>query len=265
MDFSPRDDFSVLSELKHLKAVRAHGLALPDSFLINAGANGTLEELCLSSPRFSIDAISTFVKMNKNISQLKWTDAANLATCMHEFSALTHMKKMSLYSSKLSDDGLIALKDMHDLVFLDMSNNSIHGDGLQHITGCKMLRQLSLNKNHIEGQHLSYIAPLRSLECLTLDYNPIDDDGVQHLAELTNLKLLGLRDTNITDRCIPSLGRLSNLKSIYISRTLISESGIEKLCHMLQKVSIIGVSQKQLTAESVARLKNQFPKVYFDM
>jgi internalin A len=89
---------------------------------------------------------------------------------------------LQLNNQDITDEELVHLKGMKKLFSLDLKHNSIHGEGLLHLTG--------LDISHLNLQH-----------------NPIDDSGIQYIQALKKLEFLDIWWTNISKKGVRKLQR----------------------------------------------------------
>lgn len=134
-----------------------------------------------------------------------------------------NLKQLSLQDNEITD--ISGLKDMTNLVRLDLDNNKITSIG-----------------NNLDN--------LKNLITLYLRDNPIGDDSIPSLTKLTNLEALHLRKTNITD--ISELTKLPKLHRLYIDKNKLKENYFEEV-KKLANVNTLYVGNINL--EQFARLK----------
>ncbi len=103
-----------------------------------------------------------------------------------------------LSGKDLTDDGLVHLKEVSNLVWLNLANTKITDEGLRQLSDIKTLKRLHLENTQIGDAGLAYLAGLENLEYLNLYGTQVSDAGLEHLKGLKNLKKLYLWQSNAT-------------------------------------------------------------------
>ncbi len=127
-----------------------------------------------------------------------------------------------------SDDDLKLIADLTKLESLCLSDTSITGAGLVHLSGLKNLRELTLPPTFTDAG-MSHIQEFTALERLKLVGTQITDDGMKHLRGLKRLYYLDLCNTQITDAGIVHLRGLTNLVVVDLGGTRITGAGLQHL------------------------------------
>jgi hypothetical protein len=114
----------------------------------------------------------------------------------------------------VKDDELALLKDMPNLV------------------------ELNLGGLNITDASLVYIKPLVNLVRLQLHRTKISDAGLANLTGLTKLVSLNLYDTQVTDAGIQQLKNCKALKKLYVWQTKVTEIGAKQLAAAIAGIDI---------------------------
>src|SRR5262249_15608921 len=105
----------------------------------------------------------------------------------------THLEVSYLQSEgKFTDDYLIPLKDLKDLVHLDLAGKPLTDASLAHLKVW-----ISWTSRHLKR-------------------TPIADKGWEQLKALTNLESLNLYGTRVTDQVLSALKDMKKLKKLYL-------------------------------------------------
>lgn len=104
----------------------------------------------------------------------------------------------SLQGKDVKDDDLAALKDMPNLVELNLGNTAITDAGLVHIRPLTNLTRLQLHKTKITDAGLENLKGLEKLTSLNLYGTEVTDKGLEHLRGLKNVKKLYVWQTKVT-------------------------------------------------------------------
>lgn len=128
-----------------------------------------------------------------------------------------------LSGKDVGDEGLAHLKEVGNLVWLNLRGTKITDAGLEHLSQIKTLTRLHLEKTGITDAGLSHLAGLENLEYLNLYGTKITDAGLEQLKGLKKLKKLYVWQTDVTkDGAEKLIGEISDL---YINRGADAEPG----------------------------------------
>lgn len=86
-----------------------------------------------------------------------------------------------------------------DAVVVQMANEDVTDETLQHLAGMKSLRELDIAGSKVSDAGLNHLAGLMTLERLILSRTQITDAGLKPLLDqLPKLRLLDVRETGVT-------------------------------------------------------------------
>jgi hypothetical protein len=137
-----------------------------------------------------------------------------------------------------TDEDLSVLKDIPDVVSLDIAYNKTDGSALVHLAAMKRLRWLWLHNNRIKDQHLKHIRRLSNLRRLDACHTQIGDVGLHTISQLSNLEVLCLDDTNVSDAGLIHIAKLKKLRQLWLANTYVTRAGIERLKKAMPKTRI---------------------------
>ena len=139
----------------------------------------------------------------------------------------TSLTNLDLSGKSLNDSDIEKLRQMRNLISLDLTNNQISDiSALEELTN---LTWLSLRSNQISD--ISALRGLNNLTILELASNQISD--ISPLKDLTNLTWLSLALTQISD--ISALEGLINLSELYLGLNQINDiSALKNLTNLAE-------------------------------
>lgn len=121
-----------------------------------------------------------------------------------------------LLGSNVTDKSLGPLKDIINLVELNLAGTKVTDAGLANIEGLTNLTRLHLEKTEVTDAGLERLKRLENLSYLNLYGTAITDTGLEHIKDLTHLKHLYVWQTKVTDAGVTNL--LKALPKLDISR-----------------------------------------------
>jgi hypothetical protein len=168
-------------------------------------------------------------------------DSKITGACLARLSQLPNLRYLDFWMTRLDEDNLKYLKNMHKLEALNLSDSSADTTGMKHVSACTGLKRLYLNWNKkLIDEDLTYLIPLNNLQLLHLRSTPVTDRGMPALARMKRLKTLSLLETKVTADGIYMLKPL-HLQKLTISDHSYSAAQIQKLKEVC--VDIEGVKQ----------------------
>jgi hypothetical protein len=100
------------------------------------------------------------------------------------------------------------------------------------------LVELNLGGTNITDSSLVHIKPLTNLVRLQLHRTKVSDAGLANLAGLSKLVSLNLYDTAVTDNGIMQLKELKKLKRLYVWQSKVTEPGAKQLASAIPGIDI---------------------------
>jgi hypothetical protein len=124
---------------------------------------------------------------------------------------------------KFSDEHLTPLKDLKDLVHLNLRGQPVTDASLVHLKGLTSLTRLHLEKTQIT------------------------DKGLDNLKGLTNLEYLNLYGTAVSDAGLSALKEMKKLKNLYLWQTKVTPAGAAELKKTLTQCDInLGIDETKV-------------------
>jgi Leucine-rich repeat (LRR) protein len=131
------------------------------------------------------------------------------------------------------------------LTTLDASNSKVTDYGLLQLKQFPHLAQVNITGLQITGSGIDGLASLNELRELTAVFVKIGmPDGWEKLGKLSQIERLDLRSSNITDAEIHYLMSLSALKELNVSNTRITDAGLAELAK-LPNLEILWIAGNQ--------------------
>jgi hypothetical protein len=149
------------------------------------------------------------------------------------------LQSLLLGGCDITDAGLAYLRNLTWLEHLDLSCNSISGEGLAHLERMLLLERLEVWGCDLTEAGLAHLPPLPSLRDLAISLHlELPDSALVDLDKLIALESLDLHSTPIGDGALAHLKKLRNLRHLNVSYTKISQNGAAELCAALPRCQI---------------------------
>lgn len=139
-------------------------------------------------------------------------------------ATLKNLKKLDLYSNKISGRIPSELYKLDKLEYLNLSINQLNGGLSEDIGNLKNLRELGLMMNSLSGNIPDIICTLTNLEGINLGDNNFSGSIPANIGNLKKLKALSLDSNGMTGEIPRSMTKLSNLESVSLLKNKFSGS-----------------------------------------
>ena len=214
-------------------------------------------------------------------SQIGWADEAaalaeieKLGGVVRQIAQNVDDKEAAFHLSgkELTDEGLMHLKEIPNLVWLNLANTKITDDGLKHIANIKTLKRLHLEKTQIGDAGLAHLKGLAELEYLNLYGTQVTDAGLDHLQSLEKLEKLFLWQSKATSAGVAKLGESLAKAEINIGAELKKPPKVmakgqyvrvrlegDKRILQLAEVQVLDVAGAELQKSATARQSSTYP------
>lgn len=123
----------------------------------------------------------------------------------------------------ITDQGMLLVKPLNDLVDLDLRFTQVGDPGISLIGSRKIQRLWLAN---ISDQGMKLLTRFPDLRELYLSQTSIGDLGIVQIKGLRHLEVLDISRTGVGDRGLSELVRMKSLKSIYLDKSNVTEEGV---------------------------------------
>ena len=183
-------------------------------------------ELALDTSHESIDT---------NYASFLKTDAATVSAYLIAPSVTA---ELALPDADLDDDAFRSIGTCKNLIWLDISGNTLSSNRLVNLESCEKLTQLFACRCRFDLETLNQLSRITTLEELDLTGTDLTDQGLLELAVLPSLKILSLGRTEISDAGIAHLSQFKNLESVDLTGTAVTAAGLSRLKAAMPKLII---------------------------
>lgn len=170
-----------------------------------ADVDGWLSLRSMSQPDRLVLAAQGEVKVLKRTGDEVFARNATLRFVKPVDGIFPGLETLSIEHNRISDAGLLHLKDLPRLQHIYLRGNSITGTGLKSLRAMKNLRTLSASACPLTEAGLMEIGALTTLHTLDLSSTPLQGAWLRHLKDLRGLHKLHVENAQITDEVVLTL------------------------------------------------------------
>jgi hypothetical protein len=151
---------------------------------------------------------------------------------------LTHLSRVDLSGTRITDAGLVHLQGLTKLESLDLGGTQVSDAGVVHLQGLAKLDSLDLSETQVPDAGLAHLKKLQNISFLNLARTRVTDAGLIHLASLSKLSSLDLTLTPVTDAGLAHLKGLVRLSTLHLLGTKVTNAGLKMLEQASPNLSI---------------------------
>ncbi|MCC7419905.1 MAG: serine/threonine protein kinase [Planctomycetaceae bacterium] len=111
------------------------------------------------------------------------------------------------HAPSVTDDDLVRLAGIRNLISLHLGHTEVTNSGLRHLQGISSLYMLLLQGTHVTAEGITQLSRLPNLQCLGIDAQVARDGKLRTIFRIPTLRTVAIYD--LTDRELTSFERLS--------------------------------------------------------
>jgi hypothetical protein len=139
-------------------------------------------------------------------------------TDLRELAQLPHLTHLDLSLTRVTDQGMLELKNAPGIVDLNLYYAELVTDeGMSAIKGWKKLKRLNVRGAKISDTTLEHISGIATLESVDVGFALVTDVGIERLASLPNLKELSIGGNEMGDIGLQALRQIRGLTYLDLS------------------------------------------------
>ncbi|MFM9874445.1 MAG: hypothetical protein ACKVQS_13400 [Fimbriimonadaceae bacterium] len=127
-------------------------------------------------------------------------------------------------NSAIVDSDLAAIKNLQNLVVLELYLTSITDQAMEHLVNLP-LEVLSVNQTQLGDKGLETIGKIKTLRRLELFDTKVTDAGLTHLSNLPLFRI-DLSKTAVTNAGMTDVAKINGLERLIVNQTAISDEGL---------------------------------------
>jgi Leucine-rich repeat (LRR) protein len=252
------EGMSWVARLNALRSLDFSRSQITDKTLTFLANFSKLKELNLSGTKITDLGLTHVGKLTKlQMVDLSDTEVSDIG--LASISNLVNLKSIDLENCvQFQDAGLICLRLLTSLRWLNLNNSRVGDAGLAHIRGLRAMRALRLGSTLVTDAGAQNLSGLTGLEVLDLSCTDVTSEGVSYLADLTQLHELNLEGTLVDDQCVKYLQKLTRLRHLNLNGTMITAEALPLLATlpMLEHLSMVGTGVNYLDLIKLAEMPN---------
>ncbi|MBM3812810.1 MAG: hypothetical protein FJW20_14380 [Acidimicrobiia bacterium] len=197
--------------------------------------------LCLLALNVAAEPWRTVKDAQGNVVELDLTSSWVTDADMIKVARMTHLRKLHLSGTRITDAGFEHLRDLRNVVELNCRfAEYLTGDAIANIRAWKKLEKLDLRGTQVTSKVFDHLAHLTSLRSLDLSHTQIDDEGFDQLAALGKLEHLAIGANRLSGSALLLLRPLAALRSLDVSGIQRVDSGLWGLPLTLENLTRLG-------------------------
>jgi acetyl esterase/lipase len=169
------------------------------------------------------------------------------------------LRRLEISGTAVTSAGLVHLKDLKNLEWLNVCLTAVDDEGLKHLAGLTKMRRLVVCSSKITGSGFAHLQGMKQLESINLHSSPAGDAGLEAIGKLTNLRRLEIVHTNVTDAGLKHLAGLVNLRELHIASHDTTEAGLP-FVGRLQELYQLDVYERLASNQTLAQI-GKLPKL----
>jgi sugar lactone lactonase YvrE len=246
-------DRIMLAEVKRLNGKATMEVAAPDWLRAIAGDEG-----------LAVFAQIVELNLNERTDGHMEPEAKPLTERVHDetltlLNGQSALRRLELSGTAVTSAGLVHLKDLTNLQFLNLCLTNVSDEGFEHLEKLTNLRRMTVCSSKVTGTGFHYFAGMTQLESINLHSSPASDAGLQAISKLNSLKRLEIVHTNVTDAGLRSLAALTNLRQLHIHGKEATEAALPFLAQ-LRELYELDVYDHAASNETLSQVR-QLPKL----
>jgi Leucine Rich repeat len=195
----------------------------------------------------------SFITIKQGSKQCKTTDLNTLAKI-----------KFKKDKYNFNDEDLKNLSTNYGYYTLNLSHTKISNNGLVHLKNIPRLTHLTLKNTKISNEGIFHLRKLENLISLNLEGLSITDKTLKNLKELRNLKYLVLKSTNIKGTGFKNISSKFSLIYLNLSETSVSNDGLKIISNM-KTIQTLNLSKSKITNKGLKYLSNIISLKYLNL
>lgn len=259
-------DVAALAELTGLRRLDLFGAPVTGAGIQRLGEAPALQQLNISRTKvIDIQCLSSSTSLEELQVKSSWIRKTAAIAGLGRIPTLTsltitnckvnnvscldgcdQLRRLSLWSTKVTTDGIAALRTCVGLTEVDLGETSVNS--IAPLCGCLKLESLKLSSTPISS--IAGISALRAL--VHLDLSKTQITSIDDLADCALLEELNVSNTPLTDEGFATAAHLVSLRQVLMAYTSVSRIGHLGACPYLEEILAVN---SPITSEGLVGLE----------
>lgn len=162
-----------------------------------------------------------------------------------------------LQSTRVTDEGLSAIKRMEALRSLDLCGGKLGDEAMRRIAANSRLTRLHIENIRLTDDGVLALSHASTLETLHIIGAEITDKGIEHLVALKRLSSLALRRTKISSSALISLGNMKELRDVSLGGVALRDEDVVHLTRLaLEQLDLMNTSLDDWAAQQLSQIRS---------
>jgi hypothetical protein len=166
------------------------------------------------------------------------------------------LRRLELSGTAVTSAGLVHLKDLTGLEWLNVCLTAVDDRGLKHLAGLTHMRRMVVCSSKVTGAGFEHLGGMKQIESINLHSCPASDEGLRAIGKLTNLRRLEIVHTRVTDAGLKHLAALVHLRQLHVASHDATEAALPFLARLkeLEQLDVYERAASNQTLEQAGRL-----------
>ncbi|MCX7420526.1 MAG: SMP-30/gluconolactonase/LRE family protein [Planctomycetia bacterium] len=166
------------------------------------------------------------------------------------------LRRLELSGTAVASAGLIHLKGLTNLQFLNVCLTAVSDEGFEHLAALTKMRRMTVCASKITGSGFKHLAGMTQLESINLHSSPASDAGLEAIGKLPSLRRLEIVHTNVTDAGLAHVANLINLRQLHIHGKETTEAALPFIGKLqeLYELDIYDKAASNATLKEIGKL-----------
>lgn len=258
-----------ITKLTKLLQVDLAGLELNDQHTKCLASLTRLKDLCLDNTRAGVESIRNLSSLTSlYMNFCKHMDDETLKVVAQ---TMPNLKRLQLYGTDVTDDGVGHLQQLSSLKFLLLSGVHLTDVCVMYLYPLTQLQDLCIiNAPQITCDYMDESLECLKLKTINLEFTSCTDESLQALTKFTELEDIRIGGTQITDEGIKKIfgdnaASFKKLQVLFLNSTKLTDVSVDVLLKNLPSLTTLDITHTNISAEGSAKVADALMHVHISI